>query len=114
MKKIMKRTIQNDAFELVQQAEQTQPGLITQAQVLSLPEPVQRYLNYAQVVGKGSIRTVRLTQQGFMRTQPGQKWLPMIAEQSFMTTPPAFLWHCTMRPFPCAWIVATDRFSDGH
>ncbi len=110
----MKHTIQNEAFEPVQQAEQAQPGLITKAQVLGLPEPVQRYLNYAQVVGKGPIRTVRLTQQGFMRTQPGQKWLPMVAEQSFTTTPPAFLWHCTMRPFPLVRISATDRFSEGH
>src|SRR5207248_3007576 len=57
---------------------------------------------------------VRLKQQGFMRTQPGQKWLPLIAEQYFTTTPPAFLWHCTMRPFPLVWISATDRFSEGH
>ena len=110
----MKHTIQNEAFELVQQTEQAKSGLITEAQVLGLPEPVQRYLNYAQVVGKDPIRTVRLTQQGFMRTQPGQKWLPMVAEQSFTIPPPAFLWHCTMRPFPLVWISATDRFSEGH
>src|SRR2546421_5096353 len=110
----MKHTIQNEAFELVQQAEQAQPGLITQAKVMGLPEPVQRYLNYAQVVGKDPIHTVRLTQQGFMRTQPGQKWLPLVAEQFFTTTPPAFLWHCTMRPFPLVWVSATDRFSEGH
>lgn len=110
----MKQTIQNEVFEQVQQAEQARPGLITEAQVLGLPEPVQRYLKYARVVGKDPIRTVRLTQQGFMRTQPDQKWLPMVAEQAFTTTPPAFLWHCTMRPLPLVWITATDRFSEGH
>jgi len=44
-----------------------------------LPGPVKRYLNYAQVVGKEPIRTVRLKQQGFIRQQPDQKWFPMAA-----------------------------------
>jgi hypothetical protein len=98
----------------LQYGQQAQPGLITQAQVLGLPEVAQRYLSYAQVVGKEPIRTVRLRQQGSMRTQPGQKWLPMVAEQYFTTTPPAFLWHATMQLFPFVWISATDRFSEGH
>jgi hypothetical protein len=110
----MERRIHNEAFELVQQDEQTQPALITEAHVLGLPEPVQRYLRYTQVIGKETIRTVRLKQQGFMRQQPGQKWLPLVAEQYFTTHPPAFLWHCTIRPFPLVSISATDRFSDGH
>ena len=105
----------NDGIELLQHAEQEhRSGLITAAQVLGLPEPIKRYLNYAQVVGKKPIRTVRLKQQGFFRQQPGQKWFPMVAEQYFTTTPPAYSWHATMRPFPFVWISATDRFSDGH
>lgn len=110
----MSNIIHNDGLALMRQAEQEQSGLITTAQVLALPEPMQRYLNYAKVVGKESICTVRLKQQGFIRQQPGQKWFPMDAEQYFTTTPPAFLWHATMRPFPLVWISATDRFSDGQ
>jgi hypothetical protein len=110
----MKTTTHNEALALLQHSEQAHPGLITEASLLSLPEPVQRYLSYAQVVGKEPIRTVRLKQQGFMRQRPDQKWMPLVAEQYFTTKPPAFLWHCTMRPFPLAWISATDRFSDGH
>ena len=110
----MKRTIHHEAFELLQQGEQAQPGLITEAQHLSLPEVVQRYLSYAGVVGKAPIRTVRLKQQGVMTLQPGQKWFPFDAEQYFTTTPPAFLWHATIQPFPLVSISATDRFSDGH
>jgi hypothetical protein len=110
----MSKTIQRDGLILLQHSEQAQPALITQGQVQSLPEPIQRYLNYAQVVGKESIRAVRLRQQGVMRTQPGQKWLSFVAQQYFTTTPPAFLWHATMRLFPFAWIAATDRFTGGH
>ena len=110
----MTRKRRNDGLAVLQHGEQTQPGFIMQAQVLDLPEVMQRYLHYAGVVGKEPIRTVRLKQQGFMRTQPGQKWIPLVAEQYFMTTPPAFLWNCTIRPFPLAWVSATDRFTEGH
>jgi hypothetical protein len=75
---------------------------------------MQRYLRYAGVVGKEPIRTVRLTQQGVMRQQPGQQWMPLVAAQSFTTKPAAFLWRSTMRPFPLAWISAKDRFTGGH
>src|SRR6266700_4330461 len=110
----MRGTIHNDGLALLKRGEQAPPGLITQAQMVGLPEPMQRYLSYAQVIGKEPIRTVRLKQQGFMRQQPDQKWLPLVAEQYFTTNPPAFLWHCTIRPFPLVSISATDRFSDGH
>jgi hypothetical protein len=110
----MSRTIYNEALALLHQSEQAPPVLITEAQVLSLPEPMQRYLRYAQVVGKEPIRTVRLKQQGFMKQQPDQKWLPLVAEQYFTTNPPAFLWHGAIQPFPLVSISATDRFSGGH
>jgi len=110
----MRSTVHNDGLALLLHGEQAQPRLIAQAQVPGLPEPVQRYLRYAQVMGKEPIRTVRLKQEGVMRTQPGQKWLPFVAQQYFATTPPAFLWHATMRLFPFVWISATDRFSEGH
>src|SRR5437588_9161812 len=110
----MNRTIQHEALALLQQSEQAQPMLITDVGLTGLPEVMQRYLRYAGVVGKAPIRTVRLTQQGVMRQQPGQKWMPLVAEQYFTTKPPAFLWSCTMRPFPLAWISATDRFTGGH
>jgi hypothetical protein len=111
----MNRTIlHNDGLALMQHGEQAQPGSISEAQVLGLPEPMQRYLRYAQVVGKAPIRTVRLTQDGVMRMQPGQKWLPFVAQQYFTTKPPAFLWHATMRFLLFVWVSATDRFSQGH
>ena len=110
----MNRTIHNEALALLQQSKQAQPILITDAQLTGLPEPVQRYLRYAGVVGKAPIRTVCLKQQGWMRQQPGQKWMPLDAEQYVTTKPPAFLWHCVMRPFPLVWVSATDQFSEGH
>ena len=110
----MRSTIPTAALELLQQSEQTHPVLITEADVLTLPEAMQRYLRYVHVVGKEPIQTVRLKQRGFFRTQPGQKWLPMVAEEYFTTNPLAFLWRGKIRLFPFISISAWDRFSNGH
>ena len=111
---MMVHHIHNDGLALLQHADQECSGLITEDQVLALPEPVQRYLTYAQVVGKEPIRMVRLSQKGYMRQKPEQKWIPLVAEQYFTTTPQAFLWHGTMRLFPFFWMTGTDRFSGGN
>jgi hypothetical protein len=110
----MNRTRRDDRRALSQQGERAQPGAISQTQMQGLPEPMQRYLRYAQVSGKASISTVRLTQHGAMRTQPGKPWQPFDAHQYVTTNPAAFLWHARMRLFPRVWISATDRFSQGH
>ncbi|HYU76320.1 MAG TPA: DUF6544 family protein [Ktedonobacteraceae bacterium] len=110
----MKSTIHNEVVALLQRGEQAQPVLITDAHLNRLPEVVQRYLRYAQVVGKESIRTVRAGQKGMYRTQPGKRWFPMVAEQYVTTKPPAFLWHMTSQLFPLVSISVTDRFSAGH
>jgi hypothetical protein len=110
----MRSMIHNEAPALLQKSQQTRQGIIPEEQMVGLPEPIQRYLTYAQVVGKEPIRSVRLKQQGFMRMQPGKPWLPMVAEQYVTTTPPAFLWHTRIQPFPLVSIACTDRFSDSH
>jgi len=111
---MMSQIQQNDGLALLQRAEQEQLDLIREGQIRALPAPIQRYLAYVQVVGKEPVRTVRLKQKGDMRQQPGQKWIPLIAEQYFTMTPHAFLWHGTMRLFPFFWMTGIDRFSGGH
>jgi hypothetical protein len=110
----MSQGIHNNGLAPLQHAEGEQPGSITEDQVLAMPVCLQRYLKCAQVVGKKPVRTVRLAQKGYMRQKPGRKWIPLVAEQYFTTTPHAFLWHGTMRPFPFFWMTGTDRFSEGH
>lgn len=109
----MSHSIHNNGIALLQHAEQGQLGPITEDQVLAMPIQMQSYLKYIQVIGKEPIQTVRLAQKGWMRQKPAQKWIPLVAEQSFTTTPHTFLWKGTMRPFPFLWMTGTDRFSAG-
>lgn len=110
----MRRAIRNEALKLLQKAQSSCSTNITEANLMGLPEAVQRYLRYTQIVGKETISRVRLKQKGFFRMQKGQRWLPMVAEQYYTTNPPAFLWYGRVQPFPLVWIAGKDSFSDGQ
>ena len=110
----MSQSRHNNGLTLLQHNQEKQLGPITEDKVLAMPVCLQSYLKYVQVVGKEPIQTVRLAQKGYMRQKPGQKWIPLTAEQYFTTMPHAFLWHGTMRPLPFFWMTGTDRFSGGH
>jgi hypothetical protein len=80
----------------------------------ALPEPVQRWLRWAQVVGKPIPATVRLTQEGRFRQAEGQPWMPFTAEEHFTTDPPGFVWKTTMRMAPGIAIVGRDAYVAGR
>jgi hypothetical protein len=109
----MNSTLRNEARELLQQGRQAQPVLITEAHLLALPEVVQRYLSYSQVIGKETIRTVRLKQLGKMRQSAQQSWMKLDAEEYYSVNPPRFLWVGTLRKAGFPFVRARDRYWDG-
>lgn len=80
----------------------------------TLPEPVRRHLRFAVREGTPSIGTARLQHDGFFRTKPGQRWLPIEGEQYFTTAAPGFVWHAMVRPLPLVWIEARDCLLGGR
>jgi hypothetical protein len=110
----MSSTLYDKAHRLLQPGQQTAPILITEEHLRGLPEMVQRYLRYTDIVGKENIQAVYVKQKGSFRMRPDQKWLPMIAEQYYTTNPPTFHWKGKVRLFPLIWITAQDQFDDGH
>jgi hypothetical protein len=109
----MNKTLRNEARELLQQGRQASPVLITEAHLLGLPEAVQRYLRYAQVVGKEPIRTVRLKQRGTFRQSAQQPWMKLDAEEYYSVNPPGFVWVGTLRKGGLPLVRARDRYRDG-
>ena len=91
----------------------TAPAVVTEGDLAALPEPVQRWLRWAQVVGKEYPATVRLQQEGRFRQAEGESWMPFTAEEYFTTEPPAFVWKTRMQMFPLISIVGRDRFAGG-
>jgi hypothetical protein len=107
----MKKRVKHEVAELFEKEKETFiPRKVTQGDLDGLPEPVQRYLRYTQIIGKERVRTVRLKQRGFFRTKEDQKWMPLRAQEYFTVDPPAFLWYGKMRMFPLITVSGIDKF----
>ncbi|NIS82179.1 MAG: hypothetical protein GTO14_18675, partial [Anaerolineales bacterium] len=71
--------------------------LVTAEMLQNLPQTVQRYMTYTNVVGKPWIHTVRLKQAGKFRQGPDRPWMPVTAEQRYTTNPPSFVWNARFK-----------------
>lgn len=88
--------------------------IITKEMADSLPLPVRSWLQNSGMVGREKIHFVRLKQQGFMRTKPGQqKWMRTEAEQYFTIDRPAFIWKVRMNMAPLITVTGRDKFVNG-
>ncbi|MCX6649671.1 MAG: hypothetical protein NTV61_09855 [Candidatus Bathyarchaeota archaeon] len=88
--------------------------IVTEADLVDLPEPVQRYLRYTGVIGKETINTVRLKQTGVLRQTPEDTWKNIEAIEYFSVNPPEFVWMGQMAVGPLNIISARDSYLDEH
>lgn len=99
-----------ELFALRQAADS---AVVTDADIAGLPEPVQRWLRYAQVVGKRRPATVRLKMEGQFRLGEDKGWMPFEAEEYYTTDPPGFVWSVLMEMAPLLAIRGRDRYVEG-
>lgn len=98
----------------VQQARQIRPRIITEADLVPLPDPVQRYLRFAGVIGKPQVRCARVAQSGVLRTTPTQNWMPIEAMQySTLAGSLSRTWYAVAKKGPVALMKARDRYDNG-
>lgn len=110
----MKKRVKREVVELFEKEKDAVIARkVTEEDLAGLPEPLQRYLRYARIIGKDRVRTVRLKQKGFFRTRPEQKWMPLKAEEYFTVNPPGFLWYGKIKTFPFVAIFGIDKFFGG-
>lgn len=62
-------------------ATPSDPGVVTEADVARLPEPVQRYVRLTGAVGKPHVGTVRARWRGEIRAGPDAPWMAFTGEQ---------------------------------
>ncbi len=108
------RAVDREIDEMFARCKGLQPGVLTEADIRGLPEPVQRWLRYAGVVGKEKVAAVRLKQRGQMRSGPGKPWMPIEAEEYYTLDPPAFVWSATAWMAPFLWARVRDRNVEGR
>ncbi len=69
--------------------------LVTEADLATLPAPVQQYLRVAGVIGRPRVRTMRARMRGRIRSAPDAPWMPFEAEQHNVFDPPARFFYFT-------------------
>jgi hypothetical protein len=100
--------------DYIRQARQVKSEIITETELAPLPEPVQRYLRYAQVIGKARVRCVKVRQKGLMRTTPTQPWMPVEAVQySTLVGPLSRTWYARIKMGPFNLLKGYDRYDNG-
>lgn len=87
--------------------------VIQKEDIEKLPLPVQKWLMNSQIIGKQKIVTVRLKQQGPMRTQKDGPWMESEAEQYFRVDDPSFVWKAKVKMAPFLYLSGNDTFKDG-
>ncbi len=110
----MNPKIDEKTREYVRQAQKTCSKMITEADLAPLPEPVQRYLRFAQILGKPSVRCAKVRQTGFMRTSPAQKWMPVEATQyTTLAGQLSRTWYARIKMGPFTLLNGFDRYDNG-
>jgi len=77
--------------------------------ITDLPEPVQRYFNYALTDGQDYVNSLRLKHSGTFKTAKDRDWMDIKGEQYFIVNPPGFIWIGKTNAF-----TAIDKYIGGE
>jgi hypothetical protein len=100
--------------DYIRQAQHTRSEIVSESDLAPLPEPVQRYLRYAQVLGKPKVRCAKVRQSGLMRTSLTQPWMPVEAVQyTTLAGPLSRTWYARIKVGPLPLLTGFDRYDNG-
>jgi hypothetical protein len=86
-----------------------------QAELATLPAPVQRYFRAVLTDGQPIVTAVTLTQSGtFNLGKTADQWKPFTATQHFTTAWPGFVWDASITMFPGMPVRVVDAFIAGE
>lgn len=108
------KKVEGEILELLRSISETNAEIINEEDLLDLPEPVKKWLEYSGVVGSERINTVHLKQIATMRLKPEQKWMPVKADQYFTVAKPGFIWKAYIKMAPFFHIVGRDEYTNGN
>ncbi len=88
------------------------PELVTDADLEPLPEPAQRYLRWAGVLGRPPDRAFTARFVGQFRMRPGERWMPYRSWQFNATDPVTRLIHMRVDVAGVIPMFGTDSYLD--
>lgn len=87
-------------------------SVLTEADLVRLPDPVQRYLRVTRAVGQPRVQNYHLRFRGRIRGAPDARWMPFEAEQQSFADEPTRLFLMRARMFGLP-VEAFHRSVDG-
>ena len=108
----LRAAYQRDVARLVRAIGDDEAEPVRDAELATLPAPVQRYLRFAGVVGRPHVHTIAARMHGRIRSGPEAAWMPIVAEQHNVLAPAArlFYFDATMAGVP---VQGYHRYVDG-
>ena len=86
------RRVSSKVDALFSETKQEKSEKYSADRIQDLPEPVQRYFNYALPEGQPFISSLRLKHGGEFKMAPDKKWMKIKGKQYFSINPPGFVW----------------------
>ena len=105
--------IRDDLKTMMNQSLPMENRPVSQTDLTALPDIVQKYLRYTNVIGTPRISTVRIKQRGRIRNAPDQKWMDFIADEYYRVKPPGFIWHARFGPAWLPMVQVRDHYLNG-
>jgi|SRR5450755_504031 hypothetical protein len=87
---------------------------VTEADLEPLPQPAQRFLRFAGVVGQPADWSFRAHLSGRFRMRPGQRWMPCEAWQYSSRLEVARVFHLRIDFAGAVSMLGRDSYLDGH
>lgn len=108
------RSVEADRHRLLDRPRPPHAPIVTEGMLAGLPEPAQRYLRYAGVVGRPMVDTVRVRQECRMRPAPNGFSFRLTAEQWYAVEPPGFIWDAIVPVAGVPLVRGRDGYLDGR
>lgn len=108
------RGVEADRRRLLERSRPAHVAVVTEAMLAGLPEPAQRYLRYAGVVGRPMVDSVRVRQVCRMRPAPDGISFPLVAEEWYSVEPPGFIWDAVVPVAGIPVVRGRDGYLEGR
>lgn len=94
----------NDVALAFQQADYFPQEVLTEADIIQLPEPVKKYMRYTGCIGKPKVNNFKIEFSGKIRKDEQSEWMNFRSEQyNFMNSPTRlFFMNAVMKKLPVA------------
>jgi hypothetical protein len=88
-------------------------AVITEEDLLNLPEPLARHIRFSGGVGRRPVSSVHVVHSGRFKLGAGKPWMPIHGEYFITTKSPSFTWYGKVRMAGIN-VVAFDSYADGR